>query len=752
MSSRTKRAALGIVASITIIIVVYAIAAQQGWMGQTRGPGEIQGQKQSDVLVQARMDEQAAIAAGMGETPDTQILFGDLHVHTTNSTDAFLWSLPIYGGEGAHPLADACDYARHCSAIDFWAITDHAEASTPKRWADAKQSIRACNAISDNGDGEPDMVSYLGFEWTQVGQRPEDHYGHKNVIFESLEDTELAKRPIASGGVTVNALRTNGKALVPIGLAALDFSNRQNYYDIRTYLDEAASVPLCDPDLPIEQLSEDCFEIADTPGKLIKSLEAQNLDPLIIPHGTSWGFYTPTGVTFDKHLKAENRPEAMELVEIMSGHGNSEEYRDWRAVIWSGARDENGNVIGQCPAPRPDYLPTCWRAGEIIKERCLADGESEAECEKRAEEARFNAANASVAAHLTVPGAKIEDWLDAGQCRDCFLPGFGHRPGNSVQYALAIRNFDDPQNPTRLNWGFIASSDNHRARPGTGYKNVDRLRNADAVRLRTDMIDRVYPKDKPVSRSVPLDPALAMSRGFGATELERQASFWTTGGLAAVHSEGRTREEIFAAMKRRETYGTSGARILLWFNTKDGTPMGGTTSATRSPVFEVKAVGEHKQKPGCPDEAVAALGADRIQKLCANECFNPSTERMKITRIEVVRIRPQTSPDEDVGDLIEDNWKVHQCKDKGNGCSFSFTDPEFAKSERPATYYVRAIQEPSQKINADNLRCEYDENGYCVKLDICYGDPRTERSDDCLATIEERAWSSPIYVEHGAAK
>jgi hypothetical protein len=219
-----------------------------------------------------------------------------------------------------------------------------------------------------------------------------------------------------------------------------------------------------------------------------------------------------------------------------------------------------------------------------------------------------------------------------------------------------------------------------------------------------------------------------------------------------VHSEGRSREEIFAAMKRRETYGTSGARILLWFNTKDGTPMGGTTSAPRSPVFEVKAVGEHKQKPGCPQEAVDALGADRIQKLCANECFNPSTERMKITRIEVVRIRPQTSPDEDVGELIEDKWKVHQCKDSGNGCAFSFTDPEFAGSKRPATYYVRAIQEPSQKINGDNLRCTYDENGNCVKLNICYGDPRTDRSDDCLATIEERAWSSPIYVEHTRAK
>ena len=747
MSNSPRRLAAAILVAPIAVLGVYLLAAQQGWLGTNRGAGEISGGPRGDVLVQQRAAEQAAIAAGINTAPDKQILFGDLHVHTTHSTDAFLWSLPIYGGEGSHPLADACDYARHCSALDFWSITDHAEASTPQRWEDAKQSIRACNARSGNGES-PDMVSFVGFEWTQVGQRPENHYGHKNVIFRDLDDARLAKRPIASGGVTVQALRTNGKALVPLPLAFLDFRNRQNYYDIRSFLDQAANVPLCDPNVPADELPASCFEIADTPGKLTKSLEQQNLDPLIIPHGTSWGFYTPTGVTFDKHLKAENRPDAMELVEIMSGHGNSEEYRDWRSIIATGKTDENGNPIAACPPATPDYLPTCWRAGEIIRERCLAAGESAAVCDARAADARFNAANASVAAHLTVPGTKIEEWLDAGQCKDCFLPSFGYRPGNSVQYALAIRNFDNPDKPTRLNWGFIASSDNHRARPGTGYKNSDRLRTTEAVRLRADMIDRVYPKGETAAVSERLDQAAAMNRGFGATELERQASFWTTGGLAAVHAEGRTREEIFDAMKRRETYGTSGARILLWFNTKDGTPMGSTVKTGSSPVFEVKAVGAHKQKPGCPDDAVDALGDDRIQKLCANECFNPSNERLKISRIEVIRIRPQTSPDEDVGDLIEDTWKVHRCKDDGNGCSFSFTDPEFAGSNRMATYYVRAIQEPTQKINADNLRCTYDDEGNCVSLNICYGDDRTAMSDDCLGTVEERAWSSPIYVEH----
>src|SRR5690606_3446206 len=128
-----------------------------------------------------------------------------------------------------------------------------------------------------------------------------------------------------------------------------------------------------------------------------------------------------------------------------------------------------------CPEPSADYLPSCWRAGEIIEARCVAADQPAVVCAERAARTRqmFVEAKNNGGAQV-VPETTVADWQDAGQCRACFQPAFNYRPKSSVQYIMARGRRDANGEPMRFELGFIASSDNHSARPGTGYKEVAR--------------------------------------------------------------------------------------------------------------------------------------------------------------------------------------------------------------------------------------------------------------------------------------
>ncbi len=735
---------------LAVVVVGFFAGYYLNWFGTSSGPGTIEGAALPAEVIIARRDAQDAAADQLGFQTDTQILFGDLHVHTTYSTDAFLWSMPMLGGTGAKPLGEACDFARYCSGLDFWSSNDHAEGLSPRMWREIRDSINQCQAVSGDAD-DPDLVSFIGYEWTQVGRTPADHYGHKNVIFRDLEDENVSARPIASSGLVSDVLRNTMPAFPP-GIVLREGLQSGRYWDFNAFLAENRAVPICDADTPSSELPVDCFETAATPGDLVMRLEDQGLDPLIIPHGSSWGFYTPPGTSWDKQLAPAMRPENFPLVEIYSGHGNSEEYRPWRAINFDATTE-----TATCPESSDSYMPSCQRAGQIIHERCIAEGSAEDVCAAAAAQARSDYANMGVAGHLAVLGEATEDWLNAGQCNDCFQPPLNHRPMTSVQYGLAISNFDQgADNPLRFNWGFISSSDTHRARPGTGYKEVDRYNNTDSGGPVNETWRRQFvPEEEqlPESRFITREELMAMA-GFQLTEMERQGSFWLTGGLAAVHTAGRSREEIWDAMERRETYATSGPRILLWFDLLEadgGTkPMGSTLDMDQAPIFRVRAVGAFKQKEGCPEFAELGMDGERIERLCSGECYNPADERHKITRIEIVRIQPQIFEGETVDDLITDPFLTLECPDDEAGCQVEFTDPDFVSDGRDALYYARAIQEPTMAINAENLRCEYDEAGNCVEVMPCWGDYRVPGSDDCLSPTEHRAWASPIYLSYNA--
>ena len=257
---------------------------------------------------------------------EKQILFGDLHVHTTYSTDAFQWSLPLFGGEGAHPPLDACDFARHCAALDFWSINDHAESLSPENWTRTKEAVRQCNALA--GDpSDPELVTFLGWEWSHSGRTPEDHWGHRNVIFLDTAEDRVPTHPIAASP-TVARTRARTVESLGIELTEVDPALLPRYRTYASYLSELRGTPLCDADVDVRSLPATCTDTAATPRELFKKLRSWGFPTLVIPHGTAWGIYTPPGVSWDKALANGNHdPELEALIEVYSGHGNSEEYR-----------------------------------------------------------------------------------------------------------------------------------------------------------------------------------------------------------------------------------------------------------------------------------------------------------------------------------------------------------------------------------------------------------------------------------------
>jgi len=732
---------------IVVIVVVFGVvyAAGRGFFGEDQHAGSPSARAVDQKILDFKRDTVLESARDVGVARPKQILFGDLHVHSTFSFDAFTLSLPMSGGDGAHPVSDACDFARHCSSLDFWSINDHAITLTPRRWSETIDAIRQCNEIAGN-ERNPDLVTYLGWEWTQVGATPETHYGHKNVIVRGLDDIEIPKRPIAAGA-PLGIESINDELPSPLFMGAYGLYDRaRGGIDFVTYQAELMDLQDCPRGVPVRELPADCRESASTPGELFAKLDDWGFDSLVIPHGTTWGFYTPLGSSWDKQLTLENHdPDRQKLIEVFSGHGNSEEYRPFEEIVF----DESG--APSCPEPANGYLPSCWRAGEIIEERCLAEELGEEVCAERAAEARqlFVEAPNNGGAQV-VPATEVADWQDAGQCRDCFQPSFNYRPKSSVQYIMALGRDDGQGGPFRFDFGFIAASDNHSARPGTGYKEVARTEFTEQRfgNFVDTPVGTVFDPPEYGAEAVPFEFDPSAAGPLSAFEVERGASFFLNGGLAAVHAEGRDRDSIWEGMDRKEVYGTSGPRILLWFDLlnspgRGSAPMGSQVELDRNPIFQVKAVGSFQQNPGCGPDATQSLGAERLLRLCQGECYNPSTVRRPISRIEIVRIRPQRAPDEQILGLVEDPWRVIECDGDPQGCVGTFVDDEYLRAGRDTLYYVRAIEAPSDAVAADPLGCRRDDNGRCVQVDPCFGRPE---DDECLAQTEERAWSSPIFV------
>jgi hypothetical protein len=410
---------------------------------------------------------------------------------------------------------------------------------------------------------------------------------------------------------------------------------------------------------------------------------------------------------------------------VYSGHGNSERFDDFQRI----GRSQSGEEY--CPEATQDFTPCCQQAGLIARRSCTQPGTPSCELEVAGAISDFVEKGAPAGRKL-FKDATLDDWAGCGQLQNTFQPSSMYVPRLSAQYNLAL-GFDEEGKAKRARFGLIGSSDGHQGRPGSSYKETNRL---------------LYTDHKDVGKD--------SSTGMDFYKADKESGgFYYTGGLVAVHSPARDGNSIWNALDSRNVYATSGDRMLVWFDLLNGpdgaVPMGSEVIMDDAPVFRVRALGAFEQKSGCPDYAVAALGKERLQSLCGGECYRPGGDRRKaITRIEIVRIRPQVRPDEKITPLIENTWKIFDCPADGSGCEIEFQDPDYALNGRSTLYYARVLQEAEPLIDGDPFGCEYDDQGVCIKRNYCIGANATP-DNNCLAEAKPRAWTSPIFIEYGQA-
>jgi hypothetical protein len=225
------------------------------------------------------------------------------------------------------------------------------------------------------------------------------------------------------------------------------------------------------------------------------------------------------------------------------------------------------------------------------------------------------------------------------------------------------------------------------------------------------------------------------------------------GGLAVVWAEENSRDALFAAMRRREVYATSGSRPILRFFAgrepglecgdasfvetayRGGVPMGGELGPVRggrSPHFGVLAF----RDPG-----------------------TPTTPGTPLQRVQIVKgwIDGAGTAQERVYDVAGNaangaGVNTATCEPTGTGsdslCAV-WSDPDFNADER-AFYYARVLENPTCRWST--LLC----NQQGIDCSVPASVP-AEWAECCNAavpkTIQERAWSSPIwYRPEGVAR
>ena len=269
-------------------------------------------------------------------------------------------------------------------------------------------------------------------------------------------------------------------------------------------------------------------------------------------------------------------------------------------------------------------------------------------------------------------------------------------------------------NPYRF--GFIASTDTHLGTPGAVEE--DRFLGHGGAGV-------------PAGEAVP--PGLP-------DKLE-----YNPGGLAVVWAKENSRDALFEAMQRRETYGTSGPRIISRFFAGWDYPQ----DLCEAPDAVAQAYDGGVPMGG--QLAPADVGQPRFLLYASQDNGTADSPGLPLQRLQLIKgwLDNTGQRHEQVVDVAGDadngaGVDISTCATHGRGaaqlCSV-WTDREFDPGQS-AYYYARAVENPS---------CRWSQR-ICVANGVDCSKPESvgEGFEGCCAAehqpvVQERAWTSPIW-------
>ena len=220
------------------------------------------------------------------------------------------------------------------------------------------------------------------------------------------------------------------------------------------------------------------------------------------------------------------------------------------------------------------------------------------------------------------------------------------------------------------------------------------------------------------------------------------ASQFASSGLAGVWAEANTREAIFEGMKRKETFGTSGPRMrvrLFAGLDYDETMLGAADLVSQAYAGGVAMGGE------------LSVGEGQVPTFLAwalQDALSAPLQRMQMVKVSTLDGKARERIyDIACGSGEAPDPETRRCPDNGASVSVEtcetvpgaaaaelktlWRDPDFTPGEN-AAYYIRVLENPTCRWSTwDAVR-----NG-------------TPPNPDIEPTLQERAWTSPVFVKEG---